>query len=76
MTSINPTPKPELLTVREVANFLRIRPETVRRMIAQGELQAIRFGLRGDFRIPRKTLAKILDPVDAADSIHIADDRS
>lgn len=52
---------PELLVVREVAELFRIRPETVRRMIADGELRAVRFGSRGDYRIPRSVVQRFLE---------------
>ena len=52
---------PELMLVREVAGIFRVRPETVRKMIASGELEAVRFGTRGDFRIPASAVRNILN---------------
>jgi len=37
-----------LLTVQEVANLLRVRPDTVRRWSDQGILKAYRLGNRGN----------------------------
>ena len=36
----------QLLTVKQVAKDLQVHPSTVRRMIASGQLQAMRVGLR------------------------------
>ena len=38
------TPETRWLTVNEVARYLSLHPRTVRRMIARGELPAVRVG--------------------------------
>lgn len=40
------TPEPELLTLQEAAQKLSVSSDTVRRMIARGELPAYRYGPR------------------------------
>lgn len=48
----------ELLTIDEVAAWLRVHPETVRRWLRTGELQALKIG--GTYRVPRSVvLARI-----------------
>lgn len=68
MTSQAPLPLdgfPEFLLVREVAELFRLRPETVRLMIMRKELPAVRLsGGRGDFRVPKAAIQKILDSVE------------
>lgn len=44
------------LTVPEVAAYLRVDPQTVRRWCTSGDLPAIRAGGRGVFRIRRDAL--------------------
>lgn len=46
-----------LLSVKDVANFYRICPKTVRRWIASGQLPAIRLGR--DWRIARDDLKRM-----------------
>jgi excisionase family DNA binding protein len=61
---------PPLLTVREVANALRLTPAQVRRLIAQGELEGFKLGSRqgSSLRVPAQALAEWLEsePEDAA----------
>lgn len=52
---------PELLTTREVADLLRIHPNTVRKWYNKGFLRGYRVGPRGDRRFPREDLIRILD---------------
>ena len=47
-----------LLTLREVANHLRLDPKTVRRLIAGGELAAYRLGR--EWRVSERDLRKYL----------------
>lgn len=47
-------PDPELLTVAEVAELLRVAPQTVRSWVAEGRLSAVRLGRA--HRIPRAHL--------------------
>ncbi len=49
----------ELLTIEEVARILRISVQTVRRMIDEGELRAIK--IRGQWRIKREDLQNYID---------------
>lgn len=42
--------QPTPLTVAEVARYLRLTPETVRKRIADGQIPAVRIG--HEFRIP------------------------
>jgi len=44
----------ELLTTREVANYLKLRPETVLRGVKKGEIPAIKVG--GHFRFDKKQI--------------------
>lgn len=46
------------LTVRDVAEHLSIHPRTVRRLIVDGELVAIKVGKRGDYRVAPEALEK------------------
>lgn len=47
----------DLLTVTEVASFIRVHPETVRRYIREGHIKAIKLtGKRSDYRISKKSL--------------------
>lgn len=48
----------ELLTVREVAQFLRVKERTVRDMINRGELSAVKIGKA--FRIRRSDLDALI----------------
>lgn len=50
----------ELLTIREVAELLRVSPITVRRRIADGQLKAVRVG-KG-IRVPREAIEGFLTP--------------
>ena len=44
----------ELLTTREIAQYLRLRPETVLRKVRQGEIPAMKVG--GRFRFDREQI--------------------
>lgn len=48
----------ELLTVREVAQFLKVKERTVRDMINRGELSAVKIGKA--FRIRRSDLEALI----------------
>lgn len=48
----------ETLTVEEVAEELRMRPQGVRRMIRDGRIRAVRVGKR--YLVKREELARIL----------------
>ena len=57
---------PELLTVAEVSRRLSQVPDTIRRKIAAGELEAVRLGEHGPLRIPEDALAAHLRPTSSA----------
>jgi excisionase family DNA binding protein len=60
IATMTETPDP-LLTVQEVAQALRLHPETVRRWLADGRLQGRRFASdRAGWRIPRAELDRVL----------------
>ena len=50
----------KLLTVREVAERLALKPSTVRRMILERRIDTIRPSLRA-VRIPEKSVQRILE---------------
>ena len=61
MTAPVASPRPELLTVSEVALLLRCSEESVRRKIRRGGLPAFHLGARGSaIRIPRHQLVEWL----------------
>ncbi|MEA4882962.1 MAG: helix-turn-helix domain-containing protein [Clostridia bacterium] len=49
---------PEMLTVDEVADFLRVSDKTIRRMLTDGRLAGVNLGR--SWRIPRQALAAML----------------
>jgi excisionase family DNA binding protein len=51
---------PDLLTVKEVANLLRVSPLTVKRWGARGKLPAIRINSRGDRRYKKEAVMWLL----------------
>lgn len=52
--------KDKIYTVREVAEILRVSRTTVKRMIKRGDMKATKINSRGDYRIPREEIEKIL----------------
>jgi excisionase family DNA binding protein len=50
--------QPVLSTIDEVARLLRVSPDTVRRMIADKELDAVK--VRGQWRIKTSSVDKLL----------------
>jgi excisionase family DNA binding protein len=58
---------PDLLTIREVADILRVSPLTLKRWGKRGKLPAIRINSRGDRRYKRDTVLYLLgiNPTDA-----------
>jgi excisionase family DNA binding protein len=64
----NPTPKkrlsldslPDLLTVSEVAEILRVSPLTIKRWGKRGKLPAIRINSRGDRRYKKEAVLWLL----------------
>jgi len=51
---------PDLLTVREVANLLRVSPLTIKRWGKRGKLPAIRINSRGDRRYKKEAVLWLL----------------
>ncbi|MCL4353137.1 helix-turn-helix domain-containing protein [Patescibacteria group bacterium] len=51
---------PDLLTVREVAQVLRVSPLTIKRWGKRGKLPAIRINSRGDRRYKKEAVMWIL----------------
>lgn len=51
---------PDLLTVREVADILRVSPLTLKRWGKRGKLPAIRINSRGDRRYKKDTVLYLL----------------
>ena len=51
---------PDLLTISEVANILRVSPLTIKRWGKRGKLPAIRINSRGDRRYRKQVVQKLL----------------
>lgn len=51
---------PDLLTVREVAQILRVSPLTIKRWGKRGKLPAIRINSRGDRRYKKEAVMYLL----------------
>ena len=51
---------PDLLTIREVAQILRVSPLTIKRWGKKGKLPAIRINSRGDRRYKKEVVTKLL----------------
>ena len=51
---------PDLLTIREVADLLRVSPLTIKRWGKKGKLPAIRINSRGDRRYRKETVTRLL----------------
>ncbi|HNQ31286.1 MAG TPA: helix-turn-helix domain-containing protein [Candidatus Woesebacteria bacterium] len=54
---------PDLLTLREVSQLLRVSTLTLKRWGKSGKLPAIRINSRGDRRFKREVVLKILEGV-------------
>lgn len=68
MQSRYPEGMAELLTVSEVAAWLKVHPNTVRRWSEKGFLRAYRIGPRGDRRFDRTEVERLLDVVFESDA--------
>lgn len=51
---------PDLLTIREVAQLLRVSPLTIKRWGKKGKLPAIRINSRGDRRYKKDVVLRLL----------------
>lgn len=58
---------PDLLTVREVADLLRVSPLTIKRWGKRGKLPAIRINSRGDRRYKKEAVLWLLGVNPAGD---------
>ena len=59
-TRLNLEDLPDLLTVREVAQVLRVSPLTIKRWGKRGKLPAIRINSRGDRRYKKEAVLWLL----------------
>ena len=60
MASLNLSDLPDLLTVREVAEVLRVSTLTIKRWGKRGKLPAIRINSRGDRRYRKESILYML----------------
>ena len=51
---------PDLMTIREVSELLRVSPLTVKRWCKKGKLPAIRINSRGDRRYKKEVILRLL----------------
>jgi excisionase family DNA binding protein len=58
----------ELLTVEQVANYLQVHPETVRKWLRDGRLAGINLGRRGGWRVHRDDLVRFIDSLRQGDA--------
>lgn len=59
-TKISLEDLPDLLTIREVAQLLRVSPLTIKRWGKRGKLPAIRINSRGDRRYKKEVVMRLL----------------
>lgn len=57
----NPHVTPEVLTTAQVAQVMRVHPETIRRLIRTGQLKAIKWHQQGTYRVLRSELNRFLN---------------
>ena len=53
---------PLVLTITGAAEVLAVHPDTVRKLLASGELRGVQVGQRGDWRITRDALRALVEP--------------
>lgn len=54
-----------LLTVEDVADQLKVHPETVRRWLREGRLEGYRISRRGGWRVKPESVVKMLEAMNA-----------
>lgn len=59
-TKVSLTDLPDLMTIREVADLLRVSPLTIKRWGKRGKLPAIRINSRGDRRYKKGVVLHLL----------------
>ncbi len=59
-TRVSLTDLPDLMTIREVAELLRVSPLTIKRWGKRGKLPAIRINSRGDRRYKKDVVLRLL----------------
>jgi len=59
-TKVSLSDLPDLMTIREVADLLRISPLTIKRWGKKGKLPAIRINSRGDRRYRKEVVLRLL----------------
>ena len=52
---------PELLTMKETCELLKVQPNTLRQWDKKGILKAVRFGTRKDRRYKKEDVLKLID---------------
>lgn len=52
---------PELLTLSEACQILKVHPNTLRKWDKKGILKAIRFGQRGDRRYKKEDILRLVN---------------
>lgn len=60
---------PDLLTISEVAELLRVSPLTIKRWGKKGKLPAIRINSRGDRRYKKEVVLQLIGAPGSAESI-------
>ena len=59
-TKVSLSDLPDLMTIREVADLLRVSPLTIKRWGKKGKLPAIRINSRGDRRYKKEVVTRLL----------------
>ena len=59
-TKVSLSDLPDLMTIREVADLLRISPLTIKRWGKKNKLPAIRINSRGDRRYRKEVILRLL----------------
>jgi excisionase family DNA binding protein len=52
---------PELLTLKETCEILKVHPNTLRQWDKKGILKAVRFGIRGDRRYQKTNILNFMN---------------